>query len=89
MAACLRRSFRERPPTHELRVTVLGMISDRALSLALQKFLRRMRYRLGRLGSDFEYFVVNEWSEGHRHVHVVVRAEADLTREHVRTLWQK
>ena len=89
MAACLRQSFRELPPTHEVRVTVLGLISDRDLSLAISNFLRRLRYRLKTLGSGFEYFAVNEWSEGHRHVHVLVRADADLTPQLIRALWTK
>jgi hypothetical protein len=89
MAACLRRSFRELSPTHELRLTVLGIISDRELSLAISRFLRRLRYWLSCLGLGFEYFTVQEWSDGHRHTHILVRTEADLTPEVVGTLWQK
>jgi len=88
MSACLRKSFRELPPTHEFRVTVLGIISDRELSLAIGRFLRRLRYRLGRLGSGFEYFAINEWAE-HRHTHFLARTQADLTTSMVRASWEK
>jgi hypothetical protein len=89
MAACLRLSFRDLPPTHEVRVTVLGLISDRDLSLAISSFLRRLRYRLKTLGSGLEYFAVNEWSEGNRHVHILVRADADVTPRLIGALWAK
>jgi len=89
MATCLRRSFRQLPPTHELRVTVLGLISDRGLSLALGRFLRRLRGRLGRLGSGCQYFAVNEWADGHRHTHVIIRTAAELTPQLVGALWRK
>jgi hypothetical protein len=70
-------------------VTVFGAISDREFTLAIGRFLRRLRYRLRRLGSGFEYFAMNEWSEGHRHVHIVVRAGADVTPAMIRALWEK
>jgi hypothetical protein len=68
---------------------VVGLISNRDLSLAISRFLRRLRYRLKTLGSGFEYFAVNEWSEGHRHVHVLVRADADLAPQLIRAVWTK
>jgi hypothetical protein len=55
----------------------------------MTKFLRRVRYRLKRLGSGLEYFALHEWSEGHLHTHILVRTDADLTRETIRTLWAK
>jgi hypothetical protein len=70
-------------------LTVLGIISDRELSKAISRFLKRLRYRLSRLGSGFEYFAVNEWSDGHRLTHILVRTEADLTQPLVRALWKK
>jgi len=89
LSACLQRSFRDLGPTHEIRVTVLAVICDRRLSLAVSRFLRRLKYALGRVRSGCEYFVVNEWSEGSRHIHILVRVVADLAREMVRFLWAK
>jgi hypothetical protein len=88
LAICLGRSFEDLPPTYELRVTVVGVISHRDLSSAICRFLRRLRYRLKALGSRFEYLVVNEWHDGHRHTHFLVRTSADLTRQTVRALWR-
>src|SRR5262249_34506621 len=76
MAACLRTSFRDRPPTHEIRITVQAAILDRELSHALGRFLGRLRYRLRNGGASFAYFQMNEWSEGHRHTHILLRADA-------------
>jgi hypothetical protein len=70
-------------------VTVFGVISDRDLSLAIGRFLRRLRYRLKKLGSGCDYLVMNEWSEGHRHTHLLLRVDAELTRELIRALWAK
>lgn len=89
MAAVLRRSFRELPPTHELRITVFGLIHDGELSACLTKFLRRLGYRMKRDGFEFRYFLVNEWTEGHRHFHLLVRTDGELTSPLVRELWAK
>jgi hypothetical protein len=70
-------------------VTVLAIIDDRDFSLAVGRFMRRLRYALGKLQSSLEYLVMNEWSEGLRHVHILVRVLIDLTRETVRWLWAK
>src|SRR5262249_13403056 len=87
MALCLQRSFRDLPPTHEARVTVFGLISDRELSRAVGRFLRRLKYRLR--GSGWEYLLVNEWSDGHRHMHLLVRTGFDLIPAVIRELWAK
>ena len=68
-------------------MTVFGMISDRDLSLAVSRFLRRLRYRLGTLGC--EYLLVNEWSDGHRHMHILIRTGFALTSAMIRELWAK
>jgi hypothetical protein len=70
-------------------VTILAVIGDREFSLAISRFMRRLRYAIGKLRSGFEYLVMNEWSEGSRHIHILVRVLVDLTRETVRILWAK
>jgi hypothetical protein len=70
-------------------VTVFGVISDRDLSLAIGRFLRRLKYRLKKPGSGCDYFVVNEWSEWHRHTHLLLRVDVELRREQIRALWAK
>jgi hypothetical protein len=72
-----------------MRITAFGVISYRELSLAMTRFLRRLRYRLERLGSGLEYFALHEWSEGHQHTHILVRIDADVTREMIRPMWAK
>jgi hypothetical protein len=62
---------------------------DQNLTGATRRFLLRLRYQLKKLGSGCEYFVMNEWSDGHRHMHILVRAEADVTSPMIRALWQK
>lgn len=88
-AACLRLSFRKLPPTHEIRVTVLAVIGDQRLSLAYGRFLLRLKYRLGKIGSRWAYFLMNEWSDGHRHVHILVWVDVDITKQMIRELWAK
>jgi hypothetical protein len=83
------RSFQELPPTHELRVTVHGVIDDRALSGAIGRFLSRLRYRIRKAGAEFEYFAVNEWSDGHRHTHFLVRSDFNVTSALIGELWAK
>src|SRR5262245_18945672 len=38
LSACLLRSFQELPPTHQLRITVFGVISDPKLTQVLGRF---------------------------------------------------
>jgi hypothetical protein len=89
MAACLERSFQQSPPTHHVRLTVFGMISDPELTSALGRFLSRLRYWLRKQGATFAYFVMNEWSDGQRHVHILVRTSFTLTTSLIGELWKK
>jgi hypothetical protein len=83
MSAALRRSFAVLPPTHFLTLKVLTPILTRDLTGCVAKFLRRLRRR------DCEYFAANEWSEGQRHHHILVRAEGELTAGAVAELWRE
>src|SRR5207244_2635053 len=84
-AKCLVRSFEELPPTHMIRLTSFAMLlSDRELTKRLQRFLERLRYRV-----PCEYLLVNEWNGGHRHVHLLIRADGEITAELVSELWAK
>jgi hypothetical protein len=69
--------------------TVFGVISDPDLSAAISRFLRRLRYWLRKHGSGCAYFLMNEWSDGHRHTHFLLRIDTELTRQTVRVLWEK
>ena len=73
MSAALRRSFGALPPTHFVRVTALDLVSAGELTRCVGRFLRRLRWR------GCEYFALNEWQEGRRHHHALVRTEGDLT----------
>ncbi len=84
MSEALRRSFAVLPPTHFVRVTVLDPIRPRELTRCARGFLRRLRRR--RRGC--EYLAVNEWREGQRHHHVLVRTEGELTSAVVAELWR-
>jgi hypothetical protein len=84
----MRRSFRLLPPTHLVRVTVHGLISHPALSRAVSRFLGKLKYRL-RTRWGFEYLLVNEWRDGHRHMNILVRTGADLPTKMVGELWEK
>jgi hypothetical protein len=81
MSAALRRSFGALPPTHFVRVTVLDRMSPKELTACVGRFLRRLRRR------GCEYFALNEWSEGRRHHHILVRTAAELTPAVVAGLW--
>jgi hypothetical protein len=78
------RSFEELPPTHMIRLTSFAMVPDRELTKRVRRFLERLRYRVA-----CEYLVVNEWSDGHRHMHLLVRTAGTITPELVSNLWEK
>jgi hypothetical protein len=82
MSAALRRSFRVLPPTHFVRVRVLDPITGKELTACVGRFLRRLRKR------KCEYFSINEWHEGLRHHHILVRTDVDLSPATVAKLWQ-
>jgi hypothetical protein len=82
MSAALRRSFRALPPTHFVRLTVLDPVNPRELTQCVGRFLRRLRRR------GCEYLAVNEWREGRRHHHVLVRTDGELTSAEARELWR-
>ena len=81
MSEALRRSFTVLPPTHFVRVAVLDPMRPKELTRCVRSFLRRLRRR------GCEYFAANEWREGRRHHHVLVRAEGNLTSAVVSELW--
>jgi hypothetical protein len=82
MSAALRLSFRVLPPTHFVRVTVLGVMGAQELTRCVGRFLRRLRRR------GCEYLAVNEWRAGRRHHHVLVRTHGELTSAVVVELWR-
>jgi hypothetical protein len=82
MSEALRRSFAVLPPTHFLRVTALGPMRPKELTQCVRRFLRRLRWR------GCEYLAVNEWREGRRHHHVLVRTDGELTPAIVAELWR-
>ncbi len=83
MAACVRRSAQELPPTHEGRVTATSYASDQELTAAHGRLFRRLRQ------CGCEYLGVNEWSEtGQRHLHILIRAPGGLTEEQVQQRWE-
>jgi hypothetical protein len=90
IAAVLRRSFRTRPPTHEVRLTIFGRGAGDLLR-ALRRMLARLKYQLRvRQGAEFEFSRIIEWSpEGQVHAHLVLRTTGDLTEDTVRELWLK
>jgi hypothetical protein len=83
MSAALMRSFAVLPPTHFVRVTALDPMKPKELTRCVRRFLRRLRRRRG-----CEYLAVNEWCEGRRHHHVLVRTDGELTAGEVRELWR-
>jgi hypothetical protein len=74
-ALAMRRSFKELPPTHFVRVTPLGLVADAAFTPDIRRFLHALRKRLG---GDLEYFWRNEWQGGPRHMHMLLRTSRDL-----------
>jgi hypothetical protein len=68
-----------------IRITVQESITDKELTASMTKFLQRLKAKLG----GAEFFLVNEWSDGRRHHHVLIRTAGRLTRRLVRTLWKR
>jgi hypothetical protein len=60
------------------------MVPDKELTRRVTRFLERLRYRI-----PLEYLLVNEWREGHRHMHILVRADTHVTPDLVADLWSK
>jgi hypothetical protein len=71
-----------------IRIAVFALITDRDLSRAIGRFLGKLKCLFREL-YGFEYLVVNEWSEGHRHMHILVRTRAELTPRMIGELWEK
>jgi hypothetical protein len=82
MSGALRRSFEVLPPTHFVRVTMLDPMAPKELTRRVRNFLRRLRRH------GCEYFALNEWRQGKRHHHVLVRTAGELTRTIVVALWR-
>jgi hypothetical protein len=82
MAACVLRSARELPPTHEARVTAFGVAGDEELTAGHAQFFRRLRE------SGIEYLAVNEWKHGKRHLHLLLRAGSKITARQVGRWWR-
>lgn len=82
MSACVCRSALEAPPTHEARISVSGPVDDKQLTAAHSRFLRKLR------GRGCEYLAVNEWKQGKRHLHILIRAAAEITAKEVGQWWQ-
>jgi hypothetical protein len=86
MSEALRRSFGVLPPTHLVRVTALDPMKPKDLTRCVRRFLRRLRRLRRRRGC--EYFAINEWREGRRHHHVLVRIEGELSALAVAEMWR-
>jgi hypothetical protein len=84
ISRCLIRSFESLPPTHTIRLTSFAMLLNRELTKRVTRFLKLLRYRV-----PCAYLLVNEWSDGHRHMHILLRAESDISSGLVSELWAK
>jgi hypothetical protein len=62
-------------------VTVLDAMKAQELTRCVGRFVRRLRRR------GCEYLAVNEWREGRRHHHVLVRSDRELMGAAVAELW--
>jgi hypothetical protein len=82
MSAALQLSFQVLPPTYFVRVRVLDPITGKELTACVGRFLRRLRKL------KCEYFSINEWHEGLRHHHILVRTDVDFSPAKVAELWR-
>ena len=88
IGACFRISFGELPPTHHFRLTIRDNgITNKLLTEIVGSVLKKMKYKLK--PDTFDYLVVNEWSKGKRHHHIVLRTSERLTARFVRPLVEK
>jgi hypothetical protein len=65
-----------------VRLTVLDLVMPQELTRCVGRFLRRLRRR------GCEYLAVNEWREGQRHHHVLVRTDRELPPAAVAEMWR-
>jgi hypothetical protein len=78
-------ALRVRPVTHHLRLSCLEGLPDRLLSHAHSAFFRRLRR-----SASLDYFRINEWAEGKRHLHAMIRLhDGRLPTSHIGQLWRK
>ncbi len=78
---CLTRSLRDLPATHFLTLRPgPALVGDAAFTKATTRFFALLRKR----SSALEYLVMNEWKNGTRHAHALVRASGRLSRRVVR-----
>jgi hypothetical protein len=67
-----------------IRLTSKAMITDRELTKRVAQFIRRLRAKV-----PLEYLIVNEFHGHHRHMHILVRAGADVSGALVSELWSE
>ena len=72
------------PVTHVIRVSCHNPIDDRVLSKAHSDLLRRLRRT-----TDCDYWAINEWSGGKRHLHALTRAKGDVPSGLIGELWNR
>lgn len=81
MVSCLIRSFRVLPPTHAGRVS--SDLNDKSFDASKRKLARRLSER------KIHYFMVNEWSNGNRHIHLALRIDPGVAVPDLGALWKQ
>jgi hypothetical protein len=76
-------TLQARPAKYKLRLTAYGVTDDRQLGRAHSGFFKMLRKYVG-----CGYWWINEWSDGHRHLHAIIRAVDEISRDLVARLWR-
>jgi hypothetical protein len=88
MGNALANELQQRPAQYEIRLTCHPHISQGAASAAHSRFFKALRRK-----EPCEYFAINEWKSGRRHLHAVVRLATPITlrqfRRLIRQLWSQ
>jgi hypothetical protein len=78
----LHLTLRTHPAQIALRLTVSSAVASRVVSALFSTFFRILRAKV-----KCEYFAINEWASGHRHLHGMIRSDEEISRELVAKIW--
>jgi hypothetical protein len=73
-----------RPAQDHIRLTCHTQIGDRELSAGQSDFWQRLRRK-----PAIEYFAINEWHDGQRHVHALARHDGAIDSDLIGRLWRQ
>lgn len=77
-------SLNARPIRYEIRLTSKRVTDDKLLSAAHSRFFKSLRRQFA-----LDYWSINEWSRGRRHLHAIIRVPGEIEHTLVADFWRQ